>query len=282
MRSPAQATAHPDAVMPGRTHLQHAQPILLAHHLLAHAWPLVRDLERLRDWRVRAHAVAVRGRRAGGRSARTRPGARRVRAEPRRADAELDRRDGEPGCRGRVRLHRRAARHRPVAIRRRRHPLGDPRVRLRAAGRRLLDGVVDHAAEEEPRHRRARARQGRPPGRQPHGPARRRSRACRWPTTATCRRTRSRSSTRCARSRCCFPAFTGMVATLEFDTARMAELAPQGFSLATDVADQLVRQGVPFREAHEIAGRAGAVLRGARPRARPADATPTTRRSTRA
>jgi argininosuccinate lyase len=50
----AQADAHPDAVMPGRTHLQHAQPVLLAHHLLAHAWPLVRDLERLRDWAVRA------------------------------------------------------------------------------------------------------------------------------------------------------------------------------------------------------------------------------------
>jgi argininosuccinate lyase len=50
------------------------------------------------------------------------------------------------------------------------------------------------------------------------------------------------------------PAFTGQVATLTFDTARMAELAPQGFSLATDVAEWLVRQGVPFRVAHELAG----------------------------
>ncbi|MBN9200298.1 MAG: argininosuccinate lyase, partial [Microbacterium chocolatum] len=50
----AQAEAHPDAILPGRTHLQHAQPVLLAHHLQAHAWPLVRDLERLRDWTVRA------------------------------------------------------------------------------------------------------------------------------------------------------------------------------------------------------------------------------------
>ena len=50
------------------------------------------------------------------------------------------------------------------------------------------------------------------------------------------------------------PAFTGMVATLRFDTDRMAELAPQGFSLATDVAEWLVRQGVPFRVAHEVAG----------------------------
>ncbi|MEQ4498931.1 argininosuccinate lyase, partial [Nocardioides kribbensis] len=50
------------------------------------------------------------------------------------------------------------------------------------------------------------------------------------------------------------PAFTGMVATLVFDRERLAELAPQGFSLATDVAEWLVRQNVPFRVAHELAG----------------------------
>jgi argininosuccinate lyase len=44
------------------------------------------------------------------------------------------------------------------------------------------------------------------------------------------------------------------VATLTFHTDRMAELAPQGFSLATDVAEWLVKQGVVFREAHEISG----------------------------
>ena len=38
-----------DAVIAGRTHMQHAQPVLLAHHLLAHAWPLVRDVQRFRD-----------------------------------------------------------------------------------------------------------------------------------------------------------------------------------------------------------------------------------------
>jgi argininosuccinate lyase len=50
------------------------------------------------------------------------------------------------------------------------------------------------------------------------------------------------------------PAFAGMVATMRFDTARMAALAPAGFSLATDVAEWLVKQGVPFRDAHEISG----------------------------
>ena len=45
----AQAAAHPDAIMPGKTHSQAAQPILLAHELLAHAQPLLRDVDRLRD-----------------------------------------------------------------------------------------------------------------------------------------------------------------------------------------------------------------------------------------
>lgn len=42
-----------DRVMPGRTHFQHAQPILVAHYLLAHAWPVIRDIQRLDDWAVR-------------------------------------------------------------------------------------------------------------------------------------------------------------------------------------------------------------------------------------
>jgi argininosuccinate lyase len=50
------------------------------------------------------------------------------------------------------------------------------------------------------------------------------------------------------------PAFTGLVATLTFDSSRLAELAPQGFSLATDIAEWLVRENVPFRVAHEVAG----------------------------
>jgi argininosuccinate lyase len=50
------------------------------------------------------------------------------------------------------------------------------------------------------------------------------------------------------------PAVAGMVATLTFHTDRLAELAPAGFTLATDVAEWLVRAGVPFRTAHEAAG----------------------------
>ncbi|MFM1951126.1 MAG: argininosuccinate lyase, partial [Actinomycetota bacterium] len=50
------------------------------------------------------------------------------------------------------------------------------------------------------------------------------------------------------------PAFTGMIATLQFNRERLEALAPMGYSLATDVAEWLVKQGVPFREAHEVTG----------------------------
>ena len=50
------------------------------------------------------------------------------------------------------------------------------------------------------------------------------------------------------------PAMTGLVSTLTFHEDRMRELAPRGFTLATDLAEWMVRQGVPFREAHEASG----------------------------
>ena len=51
------------------------------------------------------------------------------------------------------------------------------------------------------------------------------------------------------------PAVTGMVATTTFNRKKMAEAAPAGYSLATEIADYLVRKGVPFANAHEAAGK---------------------------
>ncbi|MFM1993346.1 MAG: argininosuccinate lyase [Actinomycetota bacterium] len=51
------------------------------------------------------------------------------------------------------------------------------------------------------------------------------------------------------------PAFTGLIATLEFNRSRLQDLSIAGFSMATDVADYLVRQGVPFKDAHEVVGK---------------------------
>ena len=48
------AHEHAETVMPGTTHARFAQPVTLGHHLLAHAWALVRDLDRFGEWRRRA------------------------------------------------------------------------------------------------------------------------------------------------------------------------------------------------------------------------------------
>ena len=51
------------------------------------------------------------------------------------------------------------------------------------------------------------------------------------------------------------PAVTGMVATTDFDREKMALAAPTGFSLATEIADYLVRKNIPFASAHDSAGK---------------------------
>ena len=53
-RAAEAGTGDDAAYLPGYTHLQQAQPVLLAHHLMAHAWALLRDLDRLADCRRRA------------------------------------------------------------------------------------------------------------------------------------------------------------------------------------------------------------------------------------
>ena len=55
------------------------------------------------------------------------------------------------------------------------------------------------------------------------------------------------------------PAVTGMIATTDFDREKMALAAPQGFSLATEIADYLVRAHIPFADAHEAAGKCVAI-----------------------
>ena len=197
--------AHPDAPMPGRTHLQHAQPVLLAHHLAAHAHALLRDVDRLRDWDRRA-AVSPYGSGALAGSS--------LGLDPEAVAAELGFDSSAANS-----IDGTAARDfaaeaafvlamiggRPVPDRRGGDPLGDRGVLLRHPGRRLLHRQLDHAAEEEPGRRRAGPRQGRPADRQPRPGCSPRSRACRWPTTGTCRRTRSRCSTRSSSWSCCCP-----------------------------------------------------------------------------
>ncbi|MCR3955450.1 MAG: argininosuccinate lyase [Gudongella sp.] len=52
----------------------------------------------------------------------------------------------------------------------------------------------------------------------------------------------------------CLEVFTGMIGTTRFNRDRMYEASEDGYTNATDLADYLVRKGVPFRETHEISG----------------------------
>ena len=54
-----QAEANKDAIMPGYTHLQRAQPITFGHHLMAYAMMLLRDLDRLADCRRRMNRSPI-------------------------------------------------------------------------------------------------------------------------------------------------------------------------------------------------------------------------------
>ena len=118
-----QAAAHPTAIMPGKTHLQSAQPVLLAHHLLAHAHPLLRDVDRLADFDKRA-AVSPYG---SGRAGRVVAGAgsRRDRrgTRLRGGGRQLDRCHRSPRLRRGGGLRAVHDRRRPVPVGRGHHPL---------------------------------------------------------------------------------------------------------------------------------------------------------------
>jgi argininosuccinate lyase len=55
----ARAREHAETVMPGTTHARAAQPVTLGHHLMAHAWGLSRDLERIGEWSARTSTSAM-------------------------------------------------------------------------------------------------------------------------------------------------------------------------------------------------------------------------------
>jgi len=249
----AQADAHEGAAMPGRTHLQHAQPVLLAHHLLAHAWPLVRDLERLRDWRVRASfspygAGALAGSSLG--------------LDPALVASELGLSGPSENSIDATASRDVVAEFAFIAAQ-----LGIDLSRFaeeiilwntREFGFVQLDDAFSTGSSIMPQKKNpdiaelARGKSGRLIGNLTGLLATLKGLPLAY--NRDLQEDKEPVFDSVETLEVLLPAFTGMVATLRFNTQRMAELAPQGFSLATDVADWLVRQHVPFREAHEISG----------------------------
>ena len=248
-----QAEAHLGAIMPGRTHLQSAQPVLLSHHLLAHAWPLVRDLQRLADLDARL-AFSPYG---SGALAGTSLG----------LDPELV--AGELGFAGSVpnSIDGTAARDQVAEQAYVLAQVGVDLSRLaedvilwctHEFGFATLDDAWSTGSSIMPQKKNpdvaelARGKAGRLIGNLAGLLA-----TCKGLPLAYNRDLQEDKEPvfdGLDQLRVLLPAVTGMVATLTFHPDRMAQLAPRGFALATDVADWLVRNRVPFARAHEIAG----------------------------
>jgi argininosuccinate lyase len=249
----AQAEAAGDAIMPGRTHLQHAQPVLLAHHLLAHAWPLLRDVERYADWDRRA-AVSPYGSGAlAGSSLGLDPAA--VAADL-GFDAPVENSIDGTASRDVVAEFAWVSAMLGVDLSR----LAEEIILWSTVefGFVRLDDAYSTGSSIMPQKKNpdvaelARGKAGRLVGDLTGLLTTLKGLPLAY--NRDLQEDKEPVFDQVDTLTVLLPAFAGMVATLRFDTERMASLAPRGFSLATDIAEWLVREGVPFRVAHEVAG----------------------------
>ena len=247
-----QAERHLGTPAPGMTHMQHAQPVLLAHQLLAHVQAFARDWQRLRDWDARAAVCPLGAGALAGSSLPLDPGA--VAAELGFAsafgnsiDAVSDRDFAAEFCFAAALLGVHLSRLGEEVVLWSSHEFGwaeiddayatgssimpqkkNPDVAELARGNgRLIGGLTglltmlkglplaydrDLQEDKEPV----------------------------FDAVDTLLLV--------------LPAMAGLVGTLRFNAERIAAGAAAGYALATDLAELLVRRGVPFREAHEVVG----------------------------
>ncbi|MGH3916025.1 MAG: argininosuccinate lyase [Pseudonocardiaceae bacterium] len=248
-----QAQAHPDSPMPGRTHLQHAQPVLLAHHLGAHVQALLRDVERMRDWDTRA-AVSPYGSGAlAGSSLGLDPAA--VAAEL-GFDAPVE--NSIDGTASRDFAAEAAFVLAMLAVDLSR--IAEEIIFWATAefGYVVLDDAYSTGSSIMPQKKNpdvaelARGKAGRLIGNLTGLLATLKAQPLAY--NRDLQEDKEPLFDSVEQLELLLPAMAGMVSTMTFDTDRLAQLAPIGHTLATDVAEWLVRQGVPFRTAHEAAG----------------------------
>lgn len=250
-----QAQRHPYAPMPGRTHLQHAQPVLLSHHLLAHGWAFLRDLQRFVDWDRRA-AVSPYGSGALAGSS--------LGLDPRAVAKDL-------GFDSAVWNSIDGTASRDVFA-----EFAWIASMIGVNLSRISEEIIFWATKEVnfvtlhdsystgssimPQKKNpdiaelARGKSGRLLG--DFTGLMTTLKALPLAYNRDLQEDKEPVFDAADTLELLLPAFAGQISTLKFNTQRMAELAPVGFALATDIAEWLVRQGVAFRVAHELAGEA--------------------------
>ncbi len=249
----AQAAAHPTAIMPGKTHLQAAQPVLLAHHLLAHAHPLLRDVDRIVDFDDRT-AISPYGSGAlAGSSLGLDPDA--IAADlgfAAAADNSIDATASRDFAAEAAFILAMIA----VDVSR----LAEDIILWSTTefGYVTLHDAWSTGSSIMPQKKNpdvaelARGKAGRLIGNLAGLLATLKAQPLAY--NRDLQEDKEPVFDSVAQLELVLPAMAGLTATLVFDAERMAALAPAGYTLATDIAEWLVRRGVPFRIAHETAG----------------------------
>jgi len=242
-----------DSAMPGRTHFQHAQPVLVAHYLLAHAWPLMRNIQRLDDWSVRNNVSPYGGGALAGGG---------LGLDPHAIATELGFESVQPNSLDGTSARDVVAEFLYITT----------QIGLDVS--RLAEEIIIYSSAEfsyfSLHDAFATGSSMMPQKKNPDIAELARGKSGRLVGNLTGLLTTLKGLP-LAYNRdlqedkeplfdsvdtllVVLPAMAGLLSSLTFNLETMQRNATAGFSLATDVADFLVRKGVPFREAHEIVG----------------------------
>jgi argininosuccinate lyase len=248
-----QAERHLGTAEPGMTHLQHAQPVLLAHHLLAHVQAFSRDASRLRDWDQRAAVSPLGAGALAGSSLAIDPEA--VAAElgfesaaENSMDAVSDRDFAAEFCFAAALLGVHLSRLGEEVVLWSSHEFGWAEIDdAYATGSSIMPQKKNPDVAEL-----ARGKAGRLIG----------DLTSLLITLKGLPLTYNRDLQEDKEPvfdavdtlLVVLPAMAGLIGSLRFHAERMAATAASGHALATDLAELLVRRGTPFREAHEVVG----------------------------
>jgi argininosuccinate lyase len=249
-----QASRHIDTPAPGFTHLQPAQPISFGHQLLAHVQALLRDLERLRDWDARA-AISPLG--AGALAGSSLP------LDPAKVAKELGFVAPAPNSIDAVADRDFVAEFLFIAALTGVHlsRLGEEVVLWTnpAFGWVQLDDAFATGSSIMPQKKNpdiaelARGKSGRLIGNLMSVLAMLKGLPLAYDRDL--QEDKEPAFDAVDTLELVLPALAGMIVTMTVRVDRLVAAAPVGYTLATEVAEWLVRRGVSFREAHEITGR---------------------------
>jgi argininosuccinate lyase len=248
-----QADQQAGTAAPGMTHLQHAQPVLLGHQLLAHVHALARDASRLRDWDKRAAVCPLGSGALAGSSLPLDPDA--VAAElgfdsaaDNSMDAVSDRDFAAEFCFAAALLGVHLSRLGEEIVLWSSHEFGWAQLDdAYATGSSIMPQKKNPDIAEL-----ARGKAGRLIG----GLTGLLTTLKGLPLSYNRDLQEDKEPVFDAVDTLLtvLPALAGLVGTLRFHTERIASGAAAGFALATDLAELLVRRGTPFRQAHEVVG----------------------------